>query len=83
MTGGEARSEAGRALDVFRQELILTLEDLWVRYLGLGGAADIENFRRYLAGGPELGRGEHNTIAQALNERYLDAGADHPVPYLD
>ena len=34
----------------------------------------------YLAGDGRLDRLEHNTIAQALNERFMDLGLNHPVP---
>jgi hypothetical protein len=76
-------SGRGRGLDPFRRELILTREELWVDYVGLGGVAGIDDLTGYLAGGADLGRLEHNTIAQALNERYIDLGRNHLVPYLD
>jgi hypothetical protein len=76
-------SGRGRGLDPFRRELILTREELWVDYVGLGGVAGIDALTGYLAGATELGRLEHNTIAHALNERYVDLGRNHPVPYID
>ncbi len=78
-----APSGRGRVLDPFRRTLILTREELWVDYIGLGGVAGIDDLTGYLAGGRDLARLEHNTIAQALNERFIDRGGNHPVPYLD
>ncbi|MDQ6616731.1 MAG: hypothetical protein M3083_18795 [Actinomycetota bacterium] len=74
---------SGSSLDRFRRALILTREELWLKYIGLGGMAGIEDMTSYLAGRGDLGRLEHNTIAQALNEQYIDLGQNHLVPYLD
>jgi hypothetical protein len=73
----------GADLDVIRRQLALTHEELWVLYIGLGGRAGIDELTSYLAGTGHLNRLEHNTVVQALNEQYLDAGQDHPVDYLD
>jgi hypothetical protein len=73
----------GIALDAFRRELLLTREDLWVDYVGVGGLSDIDGLTNYLGGRGTLSRLDHNTIAQALNDRFIDLGRNYPVPYLD
>lgn len=75
--------DQGVSLESFRRDLILTRVELWVHYVGLGGRARMGEISRYLDGEGQLDRLEHNTIAQALNERFMDLGRDHPVPYLD
>ena len=62
---------------------MLTREELWVQYVGLGGTATIDELALYLAGEGGLDRLEHNTLTQALNEAYIDLGGNHPVPYAD
>jgi hypothetical protein len=75
--------DQGSSLESFRRDLILTRVELWVHYVGLGGRARMGDVSGYLAGERQLDRLEHNTIAQALNERFMDLGGNHPVPYLD
>ncbi len=75
--------DRGSSLEAFRRELILTRVELWVHYVGLGGMARMGEVASYLAGEAQLGRLEHNTIVQALNERFMELGGDHPVPYID
>jgi hypothetical protein len=72
----------GAVLDAARCELLLTFDELWVDYLGLGGLAGIDQVTAYLGGvGEAFNRVEHNTLVQALNEKYLDVGGDHRIPY--
>ena len=59
----------------------MSLDDLWLAYFALGGAAGPEELERYLAAG--LGPMEYDVVAQAINERFVDRGGDHPVPYQD
>lgn len=59
----------------------MSLSDLWLAYFALGGETQPEQFRNYLADG--TGSIEYDIVAQALNERFLENGGDHPVPYHD
>jgi hypothetical protein len=79
--GPERRDGIG--LDAARCQLVLTREELWLDYIGLGGLAGIGQMTAYLDGAGDLTRIEHNTLVQALNEKYLDLEGDHPVPYVD
>lgn len=66
-----------------RQEAGLSARDLWIGYCSLGGMAGPDRLDDYLAGRaiPELA--EYDVIAQALNDTFIDAGGDHPVPYAE
>jgi hypothetical protein len=74
---------AGAAFDRFRVSALLSRDDLWISYMGVGGAIGFDDFVHYLADGGQLSRLEHNVLAQTLNERFGDLGLNHPVPYRD
>ncbi len=63
----------------------LSYFELWVLYIGLGGAASSSELADLIAHDdkPEtaLDAHDHNMIAQALNEHFLDLEQDHPVAY--
>jgi hypothetical protein len=66
------------------QEMLgLSLEQLWVDTLALGGRATLFELGRFVAGLGDLSAHEYDVVAQALNDRFLDEGSDHPVPYSD
>jgi hypothetical protein len=75
-------SAEGRELDARCRELDLTHHDLWLAYFALGGNATFDQIGSYLHGRATLPAREHNMLALALNEMFLDRGANHPVPYL-
>lgn len=71
------------SLEAARLDLDLSMGDLWVRCLALGG-----NLTEIELGDTLLGQGqfsilEYDTVAQALNELYMDAGDSHRVAYAD
>jgi len=47
----------------------LTVHELWVRYFALGGEAGATEVEAYLNALMPLPAGEHNILAQAVNER--------------
>jgi hypothetical protein len=61
----------------------LTLAELWLRYLALGGTASQARVGAYARGRPRPDSHQHNIIAQAINEHFIDHGQDHPVSYQD
>lgn len=67
--------EAGRALAQ------MSIEDLWLAYFALGGAVGPDELELCLAG--DLRLIDYDVVAQAINERFVDRGEDHPVPYRD
>ena len=70
-----------RVLEAGRVQAGMSFDDLWLDYFALGGAAPPGQLRDYLAGG--AGPVDYDVVAQAINERFIDRGDDHPVPYRD
>jgi hypothetical protein len=61
----------------------MTYDELWVRQLELGGSAGRLELEAYMLGLLVADSYQHNVLAQALNECFLDRGEDHPVRYSD
>jgi hypothetical protein len=61
----------------------LTPSDLWVHYYALGGNAGEYEVEAYALGLLPADNYQYNVIAQALNEEFIDRGANHPVAYRD
>jgi hypothetical protein len=72
----------GIALDRIRGQFRLSRDELWIRYMALGGTLGAAALGAYLSGSGPIDEVQHNTIVQVLNEEALDAGGDHPVAYL-
>ena len=68
-------------LDRARRQLGLSVYDLWIAYIGVGGYRDAFDVRSYLRGDATLDDRDHDHLVLALNEAFDDAGADHPLPY--
>lgn len=71
---------AHELLEAARSGAGISFRDLWIDYLALGGTADPAAVRGYLGGraAPVI---EYDVLAHAINERFLDRGQNHPVPY--
>ena len=61
----------------------LTAGELWIRYFAVGGDAAQLEVEAYALGLLSPDDHQHNLIAQALNEYFLDRDEDHPVRYRD
>ena len=59
----------------------LTASEVWWRYVGLGGSRASDALADYLAGTVEWPAGDHNVVAQALNERLWDLGCPGLAPH--
>ena len=61
----------------------LSLGDLWLRYLALGGMATTPELRAYVDGSSEVGFDsvEHDVLAHAFNERFREMDLDHHLRY--
>ncbi len=70
------------ALDKFRQDAGLSHGELWLRYFELGGMCTAFQLEAFLYGALEPGAHDREVIAQALNERFVELGGNHPVPYV-
>ena len=70
-------------LDVFRQEADLSRGELWLRYFELGGMSTAFQVEAFLYGALRPTPHDHDVLAHALNERFVELGGNHPVPYAD
>jgi len=70
------------ALDVHRRNAGLTKGELWLRYFALGGMSTEFQLDAYLYGATQPSPHDHDVIAHALNERFVERGGNPPVPYL-
>jgi len=77
----DAGEEGRRQLQVFVDRSGLSYQELWLRQVAVGGDADGIELEAYVLGLLRLDPHQHNLIAQALNEHFLDQGQDHPTPY--
>jgi hypothetical protein len=74
---------AATGLEQARQDAGLSQKDLWFRYFGLGGMSTALQLEAFLYGALEPTVHDHDLIAHALNERFVELGGNHPVTYLE
>ena len=70
-------------LDAFREQAGLSHGELWLRYFELGGMSTALQVEAFLYGVLEPSVHDHDIVAHALNERFVELGGNHPVPYAD
>lgn len=70
-------------LESGRRRLGITLSELWVGYFAVGGNATVAEVDEWLAGESTPSPGDHDLVAQALNDRFLERGLNHPIAYSD
>jgi hypothetical protein len=70
-------------LDRFRLDAGLSHGELWLRYFELGGMSTAIQLEAILYGALAPSSRDHDMIAHALNERFVELGGNHPVPYAD
>jgi hypothetical protein len=59
----------------------MSYQELWWRQLSVGGDTGLLELEACLLGLLTIDPYQHDVIAQALNEHFLDRGEDHPVAY--
>ncbi len=69
-------------LEAARTNAGMSFTEVWIAYFALGGAARPHVVRSYLRGW-HRGSFDYDVLAHAINERYVDRGLNHPVPYRD
>lgn len=69
------------ALDRFRRDAGLSRGELWLRYFELGGMSTALELEAFLYGALVPTDHDHDVVAHALNERFVELGGNHPVPY--
>lgn len=72
--------EARDLLDRSRHSAGLTHDELWMRYFELGGMRAALEVEAIVCGLLQPSAHDHDVIAHALNERFVELGADLPVP---
>jgi hypothetical protein len=70
-------------LDAYRGNAGLTHGELWLRYFELGGMSSALEVEAFLYGALDPTDHDHDVIAHALNERFVEMGENHPVPYAE
>jgi putative hemolysin len=68
-------------LDQYRRDAGLSHSDLWLRYFELGGMSNAMEWEAFLYGVLQPSAHDREVIAQALNERFVELGGNHPVPH--
>ena len=79
MSDDRARHELFEAA---RRRAGLTLEQLWLHYLALGGTLVVFDLEAYLTGLVPMPPSQQDVLACALNERLADLFEAVRVPYL-
>lgn len=64
-----------------RLEAGLSHGELWLRYFELGGMSTALQLEAYLYGALVPSNHDHDVLAHTLNERFVEMGGNHPVPY--
>jgi hypothetical protein len=81
MAETSATGASADVLDQYRRAARLSHGDLWLRYFELGGMSNAMELEAFLYGALRPSAHEREVIAQALNERFVELGGNHPVPY--
>jgi len=76
-----AAAQPADVLDRYRRNAGLSHGDLWLRYFELGGMSNAFELEAILCGALEPSPHDREVIAHALNERFVELGGNHPVPY--
>jgi hypothetical protein len=71
------------AVETARTMLDLSLIELWIDYFALGGSRSPAHIQAFLTDEHPLADHDHDLLVQALNERFIDRGGDHPLDYAD
>jgi len=59
----------------------MSWHELWLRSVSVGGTAGELELEGYVLGLLTPDAYDHDLIAQAINEHFLERGEDHPVAY--
>ncbi|WP_375501760.1 hypothetical protein [uncultured Jatrophihabitans sp.] len=78
-------SSTEEGLSLFRglAESGMSYADLALEQMCMGGSADDLEVEAYVLGLLRPNAYQHNLLAQAINEHFIDQGLNHPVAYAD
>ena len=75
-----ATDERHRRMDAARVRAELSVQDLWLRYVALGGTGDAFELDGYLQGLVPLDAFQQDVLAQTLNESLEDCYRAYCIP---
>ena len=64
-----------------RHRLRMSMLALWIGYFSVGGNGSLADVDSWISGVNAPSLQDHDLLAQALNDRFTEAGLDHPVAY--
>jgi hypothetical protein len=70
-------------LDSARVRTGLSVEELWTECVALGANASFDELEAILNGTRSPSVREYDLIAHSLNERFVELGLNHPLPYAE
>lgn len=79
MTSRADGAQTGATLRHALQLTGWTLDELWIAATGIGGALSRGDVKAIAAGHRAASRSEHDVLAAALNDWFVDHQQDHPV----
>ncbi len=71
------------AIATARRELTMTVTELWLAYISVGGNQPLPALQGWLAGATEIPDRDYDFLVQALNDGFADRGENHPMAYSD
>ena len=75
--------ELYRRIDAARVHAEITVEDLWLRYLGCGGSYDKFDVEGFLHGLILMNLFQRSVLSQAVNEALQDSRDRYSIPLTD
>lgn len=69
------------SLERGRLDAGLSHRELFLRYFELGGMSSAFQLEGFLYQALRPTQHDHDVVAHALNERFVELGGNHPVPY--
>ena len=70
-------------VDVQPRQVNISLDELWLRCFALGSMNTTTELETFLRGSARPTRHEHNVIAVALNEYFIEVGLSRFLPYIE
>ena len=64
-----------------RLRLGMSTMALWIGYFEVGGNGTVADVQQWLAGERAPSDRDHDFLAQALNDNFVEQGLDHPMEY--
>lgn len=61
----------------------MSLDEVWLAQVSVGGTAAEIEVEAYVLGILRPSAHQHDVLAQAINEHFIELGRDHPVAYSD